>query len=409
MRTFRHVITALALMGALGCAQQPDQSGSLGWDKGEFGNIDIELPCIAPASETAPGELSLSLGLSGRFAVEVSQPETHWTERALGRVRIDDGERSETSESDHSPSLEWDPASPDVIPYTITIINRSSEKVLCGRFRAESRDEEFRPPTVRRTFAQGLRFDADVESVPVAFFDADSTLRVSSTGWPPNTVDDVTVLPGVAAGINRAIESGFLVVVVSNQGGVSDDADKFAIAEGALAEMIRQMWELGAPVHYFDFAEHRDEDRKPETGMARRFEEALQESFSIAIDWDRTFMVGDAAWKRDVDTERTELPGGGTAECLLRADICIAEGEMPDEVVEFDSCFGEGMPGADFSNSDRGLAENLGIADPCNLFTESYRFHHPKDYFGWSELGIRNFRYRTEVEEFWAAHPDFPN
>jgi D-glycero-D-manno-heptose 1,7-bisphosphate phosphatase len=340
--------------------EQVTDLGSFGGGKADFIEIEFDLPCLDPRGggvDTA----EFTLEGSGPFKVSLTQPEVASGDRAYARIQIGDGERVETTSSSKSPSLEWAPDGAGVVTYGLTIFNRSSTLSLCAHLEIEELPV-FAPPTARRSFAESLAFAPEVEFVPVAFFDADSTLRLSKRGSAsPNGPEDVMLLPGAATGVGEAVSRGEVVVIVSNQGGVSYGYLTFEQAESALAETAGLLAGKGAAVHYFDFAAEYDENRKPETGMAERVEHKLEESYGVALDWDSSYMVGDAGWKRNVDIE-------------------------PD-----------GTPGEDFSNSDRGFAEALGI-----------EFMHPRNYFGWIEQGVRNFHEPDEVEAFWIAHPDFP-
>lgn len=199
------------------------------------------------------------------------------------------------------------------------------------------------------------------EDVKVAFFDADSTLRISRSGSPTaNAADDVYVLPFVAAEIKKLNEQGYLVAIVSNQGGVAAGYTSIEVAEGALLFVGEQLHRLDAKIDYIDFAEEKNDFRKPKTGMAELLNEELMDKCGVGIDYEASFMVGDAGYKKNVD------------------------GPHPD-----------GRPADDFSNSDRGFAENLGIP-----FTE------PTDYFGWRRYGAFNLHYRSELEDLLAAIDD---
>jgi bifunctional polynucleotide phosphatase/kinase len=191
----------------------------------------------------------------------------------------------------------------------------------------------------------------------VAFFDADSTLRCSKSGSPTaNAGDDVNVLPFVASAIRDLNAQGYLVAVVSNQGGVAAGYTDFEVAEDALVYVGSQLSSVGAKVDYLDFADQKDEYRKPNTGMGTHLEGLLQSECGASIDWAHSFMVGDAGYKKDVD------------------------GPHPD-----------GRPADDFSNSDRGFAENLGIP-----------FSEPTDYFGWRDWGFYNIRYQSQLLGFYG-------
>ena len=119
-------------------------------------------------------------------------------------------------------------------------------------------------------------------------------------------------------------------------------------------------------IHYYDFAEKDNEYRKRGTGMALKLERAVKRYSGLPIDWKRSFMVGDSAWKRGKD-------------------------KQPD-----------GDSGEDFSNSDRLFAENVRREKKQ---INGFFFHHPRDYFGWSLYGVNNFHKAHEVEKFKKAHP----
>lgn len=210
----------------------------------------------------------------------------------------------------------------------------------------------------RRRFAPSYRAPADGK-IKVAFFDADSTLRVSLSGSvSANGPRDVKLLPWVGPKLRELASAGYLIVIVSNQNGIprhvslenSDAALNYAV------ELIRAE---GGEAHYYDFAEKRNGDRKPGIGMASRLEQRLREQYgaSAAIDKSASYMVGDSAYKKG-DTR----PGG--------------------------------KPGAHFSNSDRLFAEAYGIP-----------FHEPTDFFGWRRHGIDVFTKASEVDAFLRRHP----
>ena len=192
----------------------------------------------------------------------------------------------------------------------------------------------------------------------VAFFDADSTLRISRSGAvTANNATDVHVLPFAAQEIKRLAGEGYVFAVVSNQGGVAAGIQTLATAEKALALAISKLRKLGAPVHYFDLAEANDNFRKPNTGMADLLDDKITAKCGEGIDFAKSFMVGDSGYKKNVD------------------------GPHPD-----------GRPADDFSNSDRGFAENLGIP-----------FHEPTDYFKWRDFEVFNLAKPAELTDFLDA------
>ena len=183
-------------------------------------------------------------------------------------------------------------------------------------------------------------FSREGNRVKIAFFDADDTLRTTLSGYvAPNHPDDVTLMPNTAEKLRELNEQGYLIVVVSNQFGIKKDYVTFENADRALLRMIALLKKRGATVHYYDFAEDKDHNHKPEIGMANTLQAMLAADFgpSIQIDWEHSFMVGDQAYAKD------ELRPDGTS-------------------------------GTHFSHGDRVFAENLGI-----------RFTEAKDFFGYKE------------------------
>lgn len=203
--------------------------------------------------------------------------------------------------------------------------------------------------------------------VKVAFFDADSTLRVAPSGKPSaNDPNDVAILPMVPESLKRLANDGFLIYIVSNQAGVEAGYITSDSAEKALALTVRLLAAKGGVVHGFDFAESRDENRKPDIGMAKRLITLIQEKYHRQIDWDQSLMVGDSAWKKGKDIE-------------------------PD-----------GSVGVDFSDSDRLFAENL------KKQFGGVTFIHPREFFGWQKkFGIKNFDSYQTLQKILEKHPEY--
>ncbi len=223
-------------------------------------------------------------------------------------------------------------------------------------------DDPVRPPAARRELSD--RFVPPATGpVKIAFFDADSTLRVAPSGAPAaNSATDVALLPMLEEPMRRTERDGYLLAIVSNQGGVP----KYLTLEQAEAAMQMTVCGLasrGIAIHYYDYAETYDENRKPEIGMANRLADAVQKKFGRGIDWANTIMVGDSAWKKGVDKE-------------------------PD-----------GKPGDDPSNSDRLFAENL------RKTHGGVTFHHARDYFGWKKAGVNNFHDYTSLKAWLEKNP----
>ncbi|PKL45994.1 MAG: hypothetical protein CVV42_18015 [Candidatus Riflebacteria bacterium HGW-Riflebacteria-2] len=174
----------------------------------------------------------------------------------------------------------------------------------------------------------------------VAFFDADNTLREThSKKRSPHGRHDVLIFRQAADKLRALSDAGWLLAIVSNQAGISLGHIAAAEVEEAMQETIRQFAELGAVFGYYDYAEKYDENRKPACEMAWRLERKLHQH-KRRIDWQQSFMVGDAAWKKARDLQ-------------------------PD-----------GSPGEDHSAADRMFAENIALKHP------GFGFFHPRDFFG---------------------------
>jgi len=211
----------------------------------------------------------------------------------------------------------------------------------------------------RRTWL-ATDFSTKNRLVKVAFFDADSTLRVSLSGSvSANGEKDVMLLPFVARRIAELNEKGYLIMIVSNQGGVAKGILPIETADKALKYMVDLIQEdhPEASIHYIDFADQEDNFRKPATGMAQNLTAELAKK-NLRIDWSKSFMVGDSAYKK--------------------GDI------KPD-----------GEPGTHFSNSDRLFAENLGIP-----------FYEPNKFFGWKCHGIDVFDKAEQVTNYMIENPE---
>lgn len=199
--------------------------------------------------------------------------------------------------------------------------------------------------------------------VKVAFFDADDTFRTSRSGAvSANGPRDVALLPGVADAMKRLAADGWLIAFASNQAGVADGHVTLADADEALAYAADLIRAAGGDVHWIDFAEARDADRKPGTGMRDRLQRTLRDAFGpqATIEPSST-MCGDGAWKR---------------------------GEVrPD-----------GTPGRDWTNTDRKFAEACGLV-----------FVEPDAMFGWSRVGMQRVDGLATrdawIERFAAGRP----
>lgn len=187
--------------------------------------------------------------------------------------------------------------------------------------------------------------------LPVAFFDADNTLRYTRSGKPsPHGRHDVIVIRETFARLAELQNQGYLLAIVSNQAGIELGMISSEEVEEAMQETLRVFAENHIFFNYYDYADWRDKNRKPEPEMAWRLERKLHHA-GFAINWSSSFMVGDAAWKKGRDSQ-------------------------PD-----------GTPGNDHASSDRRFAENIALKHP------GFGFFHPRHYFAsWPDENIRSTR-----------------
>ncbi len=184
-----------------------------------------------------------------------------------------------------------------------------------------SRDETYIAPIPRKIEQRFCNLFDRNKRVPVAFFDADSTLRISKSGnVSANDGTDVNLLPFVAGKIRELNDQGYLVAVISNQGGVTNPRVNLPEEEARnglrrIAEKIHSHPVRGI-VHYIDYATGEsgsgDMFRKGiGTGMATTAgltipggrmglqQHLLQDcQRRSGIDWNRSFMVGDSTFKK---------------------------------------------------------------------------------------------------------------
>lgn len=148
---------------------------------------------------------------------------------------------------------------------------------------------------------------------PAVFLDRDGTIN-EQMGYV-NHPSRFVLLPGAAAGIRRLNESGFLVIVVSNQSGVARGYFPISLVHEVNHMMRRQLAFKGAFLDAILFCPHHPRGvvaeyalecgcRKPKPGM-------IEEAGSrFHIDMSRSYVVGD----RSSDLE---LAGSCGAEGVL--------------------------------------------------------------------------------------------
>lgn len=240
-------------------------------------------------------------------------------------------------------------------------------------FSAQAAEEDF-SFYKRRTLLHSFTIQPNGK-VKLAIVDADSTLRAMyKKAVPAHRPEQLAILPFVSKRIRDLNEQGYFVPIMSNQSDVGR-LYSFEEAETTFGHTVGMIEKEGGLIHYIDFAEFRDGDRKPEIGMALRLAKYLKENFNLEVDWQNSVMIGDSAWM-EAKEPKDGKPGSA-------AEI------RPD-----------GRLGFNYSNFDRLFAENLGI-----------RFIEAADFFGWREYGVDGFHFASEVTAFYRklAAVDLPS
>jgi len=127
---------------------------------------------------------------------------------------------------------------------------------------------------------------------PAVFLDRDGTLNENLAYL--TRPEDMRLLPGVGAALQRLREAGFACVVVTNQSAVGRGMMSDAELESVHEEMVRQLSAIGAMLDgiYSCTSVVDHPERKPAPGMLLRAAAELQ------LDLANSWMIGDSA--RDI-------------------------------------------------------------------------------------------------------------
>lgn len=145
---------------------------------------------------------------------------------------------------------------------------------------------------------QSLLTSAATNAKRAVFLDRDGVINqaklVGSKPYPPVSIEEFILLPGVPQACRRLKEAGFLLVVATNQPDVGRGTLTHEAVEVIHKHMCRLLPIDRVEVSYAPGDEQPPDDfRKPRPGMLRRAAAAL------GIDLENSFMVGDR-W-RDID------------------------------------------------------------------------------------------------------------
>lgn len=143
--------------------------------------------------------------------------------------------------------------------------------------------------------------------MPALCLDLDGTVRYSKSGEFINSPGDVALFFNVEQKIWQFREKGYLILGISNQGGIAFGY-KTALEHDAIVKATIEAFDRN-PFHILKFAFHHPEGtvepychrslcRKPDIGMLALCEvEAFDNGF--VIDWDNSIFVGDREEDRE--------------------------------------------------------------------------------------------------------------
>ena len=163
----------------------------------------------------------------------------------------------------------------------------------------------------------------DTDKRRAVFLDRDGVINrtVVRDGkpYPPASVEELEVLPGVAAALHRLKAAGYLLIVVTNQPDVARGTQSRAMVEATHTRLATIL-----PIDEFRACYHDDDDacacRKPKPGMI------LDAARAHSVDLHASVMVGDR-WR---DVEAGEQAGCATV--FLDRGYAERKPEKPDAV-----------------------------------------------------------------------------
>jgi D-glycero-D-manno-heptose 1,7-bisphosphate phosphatase len=171
---------------------------------------------------------------------------------------------------------------------------------------------------------------------PAVFLDRDGTLNAAvvrdGRPYPPATVAEIALLPGVAEGCARLKAAGYVLVVITNQPDVGRGTQSQVVVQDIHTELRRLLPIDCIEVSYDSGRENPPSPyRKPAPGLV------LRAARELGLDLVRSWMVGDR-W-RDVDCGRnagcrTVFIDHGYAEALhARPDFTVRDFTEAVEVI----------------------------------------------------------------------------
>ena len=134
-------------------------------------------------------------------------------------------------------------------------------------------------------------FPPPMGSDKVLFVDRDGVINRDYVGDYVKRWEDFEFLPGALRSLARLKETGFQVVIVSNQAGIGDGVYKKETLDDITDRMLREVERNGGKIAAIYYCLHGKEAgcecRKPKTGLFKKA------SRDFVIDPAKTFFIGD--------------------------------------------------------------------------------------------------------------------
>ncbi|WP_461366418.1 D-glycero-alpha-D-manno-heptose-1,7-bisphosphate 7-phosphatase [Candidatus Darwinibacter acetoxidans] len=167
------------------------------------------------------------------------------------------------------------------------------------------------------------------------FLDRDGVINKSYGFRPPNNAEELVIFRGVPEAIRRLNEAGYLVFVVTNQGGVGLGYMTQEELDAIHAKLAREVAKGGGRFTEIAACTHKPKEgcpcRKPKPGLildlAKRYNVDLARSFMVG-DRDMDIQAGKAAGTRTIlikSKEKTTEQADYSCPSLLDASHLILE------------------------------------------------------------------------------------
>lgn len=164
------------------------------------------------------------------------------------------------------------------------------------------------------------------------FLDRDGTLIHSVENRPANTVEEVRLINAVPRALGMLKSAGFLLMVVSNQGGIAAGFVTSQIV-GKQHRRLNKLLEAHGCVKIdaFAYCPHPTtgncDCRKPKPGMLRQLADKYD------VDLSKSYMVGD--YVTDMQAGRA----AGVRACIMVSSGAVPSAKRTQGMLEADACF----------------------------------------------------------------------